>query len=153
MIVRTIVFYSAAAATVCFAVRRGGRPEQATAALLTVAAIATTLLPGASVRSVVWSLFVVDLTLLVGLTAIALSADRFWPMYFSAVQLVTVGLHGVRAYDQTLLPAVYARLGGELAYPTLLILAIGTWRHHRRLPETDWIWQVRDESAKASYRG
>lgn len=143
MIIRAVLFYAAATATVVYAVRRGGQPERVTSAMLIIAAIGTTLLPGMSFREVVWPLFAIDLALLIGLVALSVLADRYWPMYFAAIHLITVALHGVRAYDRTIIPTVYARLGGELAYPTLAVLAIGTWRHCQRGRERDWSWQPR----------
>ena len=145
MIVRIALFYLAAAAAAAYAWRRGGQPERATAAMLIVAAVATGLVPtvpGVTFATVVWPLLAIDVLLLAGLTIVALVADRYWPLYFCAVHLMAVAIHGVRAYDADILPSVYARLGGELAYPTLVILVVGTWRHRRRSPETDWSWQV-----------
>ena len=149
MIARIALFYCAAAAAAAYAWRRGGQPERAIAAMLIVAAVATGLIPtvpGVTFAKVVWPLLAIDILLLAGLTVVALFADRYWPLYFCAVQLVAVALHGVRAYDVTILPNLYARLGGELAYPTLLILVVGTWRHAWRGPETDWSWQVKDRA-------
>lgn len=144
-IVRSLIFLVAAVPTCLFAVRRGGSPERIVAALICLAVIATSLIPPHTWRGVVAPLLVIDAAMLAGLVGVALFADRFWPMYFAAVQLLTVGVHGVRAYDASVLPSVYARLAGELAYLTLAILAIGTWRHVKRGPEADWSWQVGHE--------
>lgn len=149
MIVRIASFYLVAAASVAYAWWRGGQPERVTAAMVMIAAIATGLIPtvpGITFAKVVWPLFAIDMLLLAGLTVVALLADRFWPLYFCAIHLVAVALHGVRAYDPTVLPTLYARLGGELAYPTLVILIAGTWRHALRGPEPDWSWQIRKGS-------
>jgi hypothetical protein len=141
VIIRATLFLAATAAASAYAVRRGGQPERISAALVVAATIATMVIPAASYRTVVWPLFAIDAALLVGLVAVALVADRFWPLYLAAVQLLTVALHGVRAYDLVILPAVYARIGGELGYLAIGILAVGTWRHWRRGDEPDWSWQ------------
>ena len=153
MIIRIALFYLVAASCVTYAWWRGGQPERAIATMLMVAAIATGLIPtvpGITFATVVWPLFAIDILLLAGLVAVALVADRHWPLYFCAIHLVAVALHGVRAYDPTIVPNVYARLGGELAYPTLLILVVGTWRHALRSPEPDWSWQIPDRSDRAA---
>lgn len=152
-VLRAAAFAPAAAVTCVYAWRRGGQPERVTAAMTATAIVATLVVPRADFSRVVDQLLLIDGALLLGLTAVALAADRFWPLYFAALQLLTVALHGVRAYDPAILPAVYARLGGELAYPTLVILAIGTWRHVRRGAEADWSWQVaRDPIANGGGR-
>jgi len=110
-----------------------------------IGSLATSLVPFHTYQQVVRPLLVIDLAMFVGLLAIALAADRYWPLYTAALQLLAVALHGVRAYDPVILPDVYARLGGELVYPLLLALVLGTRRHVRRRPETDWVWQVRHE--------
>ena len=145
VIARALVWYAVAVPTCLYAARRGGGPERAVAALVIAASVATMLVPsepGVTYLTVVWPLLAVDVVMLAGLMAVALAADRYWPIHFAAVHLLSVLLHGVRAYDPTILPGVYARLGGELGYVTLAILAAGTWRHVRRGGDVDWTWQV-----------
>lgn len=151
-IIRSLVFLLVAVPTCLYAARRGGAPERLVGAMVVVATIATTLVPRQSWQTVVEPLLVIDGVMFIGLVAVALYADRFWPLYFAAVQLLTMAVHGVRAYDQTILPEVYARISGELAYIALGILAVGTWRHRRRSPEPDWSWQVKDEQSSFDAR-
>lgn len=152
-LVRSLLFLTAAIPACGYAWLRGGAPERLTALLVMIAITATTVLPTASYRQVVWPLLAVDGALLIGLVAIALFADRFWPLFLAAVQLLAVAVHGVRAYDESILPTVYARLGGELGYMVVGILAVGTWRHWRRGPECDWSWQVRCDHASPALVG
>lgn len=152
-IVRSLLFVISAAATALYAMRHGGQPERAVAIMIVSAVAITACLPRWYYAQVVWPLLAVDCSMLAGLLLVAAWADRFWPLYFAAFHLLTVVLHGVRAYDPMILPDVYARIGGQLAYPTLAILAIGTWRHRRRGPELDWSWQVRRERAVAGPAG
>lgn len=144
-VVRSVIFLSVAIPTCIFAARRGGAPERIAAALVCLATIASTLVQPITWAHVVQPLLAIDVTMLAALVVLALFADRYWPLYFAAVQLLTVGVHGVRAYDTSILPEVYARLAGELAYVALAILAAGTWRHVRRGPEPDWSGQVAHE--------
>lgn len=104
--------------------------------MLLVAAIANWLVPAGytSFSSVFWPILWIDLTLLLGLTAVATFADRFWPIWIAACQFITVAGHGVRAYDPDLLAAAYWLIIGSIAYPMLAMLVVGVWRHHRRLP-------------------
>ena len=89
-----------------------------------------------------WGGLTIDLAFLASLIVIAVRADRFWPLWLAALQLVAIGVHGVRAYDPHILPIVYARIVGEIAYPMLALLVIGTVRHHSRAlrfgGERDW---------------
>lgn len=144
-LLRSAVFVAAAIPSCWYAARRGGAPERVTAALIVLAIIATTVITDHNYRHVVAPLVLVDAAMLTGLVAVALAADRYWPLYVAAIQLLTVALHGVRAYDPTILPDVYARLGGELAYPILIMLVLGTRRHVQRGKEPDWVWQVRHD--------
>ena len=144
-ILRSALFLVVAIPTCWYAARRGGGPELVVSGLILLGILATTFVPQQTYRQVVEPLLVVDSLVLTGFVVVALTADRYWPLYVAAIQLLTVTLHGVRAYDVTILPDVYARLGGELAYPLIIVLLLGTRRHVRRAPEADWLWQVQHE--------
>lgn len=139
--VRSILFLSAAIPICLYAMSRGGEPERAAAAMVAAAIVATELVPFHRYDQVVVALAAIDGALFVGMVALALVADRFWPMYFAAIQAVTLMIHVGRLLAGSILPEVYARFAGELAYPALAVLAIGTWRHRRRRPERDWAWE------------
>lgn len=131
-----------------YAAAQGGAPERLVAAMLAVAAAATTLLPRPSLvayDAVFWGVVWVDLALLIALVAVAATADRFWPMWLAALQLITLATHGVRGYDSSLLPWAYWLLAGKIAYPMMLLLVVGTVRHRERkhagLPEFAWTAQ------------
>jgi hypothetical protein len=74
----------------------------------------------------------VDLVTLVGFTAIALFSQRFWPLWVAGFQLTTLVGHLLKAIDWSLLPRAYGTAQAFWSYPILLILAIATWRSHRR---------------------
>lgn len=160
---RVLVFAAVLFGTCLYAFRRGGAPERWTAALLLLAALASYLLPhvpGYTYVHVEWQRVAIDGALLAGLIAVSLTADRFWPLYLTAFHALTVTTHGVRAYDPAVLPIVYTRVAAWLAYPGLLLLAIGVARHRRRVlagaREFDWTFQrqaARDETRADDTRG
>src|SRR3546814_11663363 len=98
-------------------------------------------------------MLLIDFGLLLALSAIAGAADRFWPIWLAAFQLVAVAAHGVTAYNPEILPVAYWWIVGKIAYPMFAIFAIGTRRLHRRtragLKAYDWTHQ-RQRAAYAS---
>jgi len=144
-VTRILLFCVAQVLVSGYALWRGGKPERLVGSVLLIAMIATALMPVAPGRSYYMlhlPLLAIDLLLLSALTAVALRANRFWPLWLAALQLLAIGVHGVRAYDPHILPIVYARIVGEIAYPMLALLVIGTVRHHSRAlrlgGERDW---------------
>lgn len=127
-----------------YALRRGGGPERWTAGTMAAGAAATALalqffrIETAGVNR---ALLLVDLAVLIGLTALAARANRFWPMWVAALQLLAIAVHFVAGLDNSILPAVYNQTLGKVAYPMILLLVVGTYRHHRRcrlVAERDW---------------
>lgn len=117
------------------AFRWGGWPERVAAMLYLGAALLSVLLrPALGVKFHVldWSLVAIDVSLLAGLLAIALWADRWWPIAATALQAVATLAHVAK----TINPGIYA-LGYQLmeessAYPTLIILALAIFRARQR---------------------
>ncbi len=142
-----VILFNAILAAVCgYAFWAGGAPERWTASIFAAAAAATfvapfynALRPYAQVEPMLLS---VDVLMLFGLVAIALRADRFWPLYVSALHLIAIAIHGVKAFQPSLVPWMYAGASGKIAYPMLILLAVGAWRHRHRLAEfgsdRDW---------------
>lgn len=139
--VRIVLFELLQLAVSGYALLRGGLPERWVAAMLLIASWTTLVasaFPIGGFRTVELYRLSIDLALAVGLIAVALRANRFWPLWMAAFQLVTMGLHGVRAYDPGILPIVYSRLTGQIAYPMCIVLVLGT-RHYRRRLRTDGV--------------
>ena len=116
---------------------RGGAPDRAAAAMMlaaSVASFATQAQPfsGSFHKVQVW-VFVIDLLLLIGLFVLALVSTRFWPLWLTGLQLLAVIGHLVRAIDASTLPMGYQFLVSFEAYPMLLLVALGAWRHRKRL--------------------
>jgi hypothetical protein len=128
-----------------YALFRGGAPERLVALFMVVAAVATGLMspqgPPDFTR-LVRALLMIDLAFLVAVMAVALFADRYWPLWIAALQLTTLAVHGVRVYDPTLVPYAYAWTVAKAAYLMLFLLIAGVWRHEARTrsgrAEYDW---------------
>lgn len=84
--------------------------------------------------------------------AVALNANRMYPLWFAAVQLLAVFAHLARALAVDILPLVYAMMFIGPSYLQILILALGIWLHRRRVrrhgPYRSW----RTSSAAGSWR-
>ena len=130
-----VVFNATLILVVAFALWGGGAPERWVSGLMFVANAATALLPydpGSTFLSLDWSGFGVDAVLFVAFTAVALRANRYWPIWLAALQLVSVAIHVIRMVDRALVPLVYAWSIGQIAYPLMALLVAGTIRHRRR---------------------
>jgi hypothetical protein len=75
---------------------------------------------------------IVDSLVLVSFIFIAMRSDRFWPLWVAGLQLTISMSHLFKAIDLGLMPRAYAAAERFWSYPTLLIIAIGAWRQHRR---------------------
>lgn len=121
----------------CFyALLRGGAPERIVALSLFTAYAATLRAysaPPSRFDQVEVAVLTVDALLFCALAAVALRADRFWPLAVAGLHLATVGTHVVKFFDVNMIRVTYAVMIAMWSYPMLFILAIGTWRHRRRL--------------------
>jgi hypothetical protein len=130
------VFIPLLLAVCVYAWWRGGSDERIVAAAC-LAGTAATLLVISPLRlrysGVEEGLFLVDLAVLVGFVAVALRSKRFWPLWVAGLQLTTSLGHILKGVDQDLLPRAYGAALQFWSYPILLILAVGTFRAHRRM--------------------
>ena len=119
-----------------YAFARGEAESRIAAAICGAASIASVIVmsPMAGRYSRIESgVFIVDLAVLIGFTAIALRSDRFWPLWLAGLQLTTILAHMFKAIDFQLVPQIYAAAARFWVYPIFLIIVIGTWRsQHRR---------------------
>lgn len=126
----TVLLTAAAAAWIW-----GAGPEKAVAALYVAAAVATILVrPAMSIRygSVELSVFAIDVLLLIGLTIVVVRSDRWWTVCAMALQSLTVLAHVGRMFNPHLWRLGYQMMAEWAAWPTLLLLAYGTWSAWRR---------------------
>lgn len=145
--VHVIAFNAFLAFCLIYSLKRGGEPEKAAmlsqlaAAVLTIAAIH--VLPhSATFGSFALALGLVDLGLLVALTAIALRANRLWTIVLAGLQLSTMVVHLSKVLFPALPAASYGIFAQFWAWPMLLTTAVGTYRHAMRVrrfgAERDW---------------
>lgn len=115
---------------------RGGAPEKAGASVLAVGTLFTLLalspLAG-RFRSLESGVFIVDIGVLLGYIAVALFADRLWPMFIAGLQGAEIGIHLIRMTAPDVLPFGYAIGLAIWGYFMLMTLAYGTHQHRRRL--------------------
>lgn len=124
------------ALVVLYALLRGKRDERHVGIIFVVGVIATELvLPPARERfaDVETKLMLVDLAVFAGCLWVALRSDRFWPLWIAGLQLTAMLGHVLKAVDVQLFARAYAAALVFWAYPMLIILAVGTWRSHRRI--------------------
>ena len=133
-------------ASALYAFVRGGAPERVVAAAFIAAATASfAARPLAHVRyhDTEFGLLLIDAALLAVLVAVALWANRFWPIWIAAFQLFALLVHIAMLYQQDVLPIVYFVVISRIAYPMLLMLLVGTALHFHRLQrhgaDPDWI--------------
>lgn len=74
----------------------------------------------------------IDGAVLAAFTLVAIRSDRFWPLWLAGLQLTTTMAHFLKAIHFGLMPQAYAAAEKFWSYPILVILAVGTWRGHRR---------------------
>ena len=115
---------------------RGGTDERAVAATCLAGTLATVLVISPlrqRYAGVEEGLLFVDLAVLAGFIAVALRSKRFWPLWVAGLQLTTSLGHILKGIDQDLMPRAYGAALQFWSYPILLIVAVGTYRSHRRL--------------------
>jgi hypothetical protein len=114
---------------------RGGSSEKAAAALLLSAAVLSWVVMDhgkANFSKPEWGLFVVDFALAIALITLSLRADRYWPMWLSALQIVSLLMHPAFGISQNRMAFAYAIASIFWSYPMMLILILGTIRHSQR---------------------
>jgi hypothetical protein len=135
MFPRYYIFWAVLLLTCGYALLRGRKYERLTALVCLLASVVSVL-----ARSPVHQRYVgveagdlvVDTAVLFAFVAIALRSDRFWPLWVAGLQLTMNLSHFLKALDSDLIPQAYAVAERFWSYPILLILAVGTWRGHRR---------------------
>lgn len=118
-----------------YALLRGKRDERYVGIIFVVGVVATELvLPPVRTRfeDVETRAMLVDLAVFAGFLWVALRSDRFWPLWMAGLQLTAILGHVLKTVDVHLFARAYAAALVFWAYPMLLILAIGTWRSHKR---------------------
>jgi len=131
------ILYLALLALSCgYAFYRGGRYERLVAAVCILGTVATVAVNSTFNRlysHVEAGALAVDLAVLTAFVVVALQSDRFWPLWVAGLQLTTSVAHFLKALDPHLIPQAYGLAVRFWSYPILIILAVGSWRAHRRM--------------------
>jgi hypothetical protein len=135
MISHKYIFWALLIVTCGYALWRGRKFEQLSALVCIFASIV-------SVAARAWSQdhfgvqgsdMAIDTLVLIAFVAIALRSDRFWPLWAAGLQLTISMSHLFKAIQPDLMPLAYAAAERFWSYPTLVIIAVGAWRQHRRM--------------------
>jgi hypothetical protein len=124
-------------ATWGYAGLKGGAPERIGATILLVGSaltlLAVTAAPAHRFVSVELGILAVDVATLIAFLVLALYAERFWPLWITALQAIGTAGHAVKLVDPQILRWGYAFALAFWSYPMLLLLVAGTWSHQKRL--------------------
>ncbi len=133
-----MLFLALFAASSIYALIRGGAPERLTTVLLLSALILTILTASPEAtrfRHAETTLFLIDLALFAALYLLSLFTTRFWPIWMSAMQGLTVLGH-VSVFDQPGTGFGYAVLEQIWSWPMSILLIAAVYRHRQRLART-----------------
>lgn len=124
------------AAAALYALRRGGTPEKQVAAILVGIQLLDMAYHALGARSHYLKVDAFhafnDGWALVAMLAVALTANRFWPLWVAAFQVIACCAHYVRIMDLTVPPMVYAVMIRAPLWSQIFVLLLGTWNHARR---------------------
>jgi len=115
-----------------YAIFRGSRPEYLGAAIMIVGSLSTLAIGRMVANS--WTnvergIFAVDIVALIALIYLALTSERFWPLWATAFHLLAVTIHTAMIVAPQITPWAFATGAVFWAYPMLLALAIGSYEH------------------------
>jgi hypothetical protein len=79
-----------------------------------------------------WSYVALDVLAAIGFVAIAVNANRNYPLWIAGFQLVALGAHAVRGLGDAVSPIAYVILVSGPSYCQLLLIFGGFLRHVRR---------------------
>ncbi len=130
------IFRGLLALVALYAFLRGSRDERLVGLICIAGALVSHLVISPLTQrfeGVETPVMIVDLGVFVAFLAVALRSERFWPLWVAGLQLTAMMGHAFKALDSNLIPRAYGAALYFWAYPIVLILAVGTWRTHRRL--------------------
>jgi hypothetical protein len=134
--VRLVIFLTLFAISVLYALRKGGGPERAAAIIFIFMTVSDPFVHALTPPTYVKldpGHFIIDLLGWAALLFVALSANRFWPLWVSSLQTISLIAHVTKFLDYSIHPLVYAIMQVSSFYPLLIILMIGTYNHQMRL--------------------
>jgi len=145
-----ILFFSLWLGACVYAAIRGGGPERLAAAAQFSAVVATICFQLTRSRAG-WSgmeigIALTDLSLFLAIVAIAMVSTRFWPMLQASMLGCDLFSHLAKTLGPDIMPRAYYMTVAFWGYPTVILLAVATWRHRVRLKrygvDYAWVWQL-----------
>lgn len=130
------VFTILLVACTAYAFLHGGTPERVGAAIYAAGSVATWLVvsaPPIRFRGVEIGVFIVDACVFLGFVLLALRANRFWPIWVSALVGLGIAGHLAMLLHPQVIPWAYAVVLSIWSYPILATMTAGTWLHRRRM--------------------
>jgi len=122
---------------ICFyAAIKGGQPERRAVMIFILGIILTIIAASSSEQRFAQpevGILVTDLAMLSAFVVLALKAERYWTLWICSMQIIQVLSHIPKIIIPELLPQAYFVIAAIWAYPMLIVLAIGTYRHQQRL--------------------
>jgi hypothetical protein len=128
------LYYALAVACSVYVGIKGAGPERFGAAIILVgSALSTAAMSGAKYASVEIGVFLVDVAALVAFLALAIRAERLWPLWVTALQIIGTAGHAVKFTDAEVIRTAYAIAMAVWSYPMWFLIVLGTWNHQKRL--------------------
>lgn len=130
------VYYALFAACGLYVLLKGGAPEKVGATILaigSVLSVAAVSSPAGRFGAVEVGVFLVDVATLIAFLVLALRAERYWPLCVTALQAIGTAGHAAKLLDPGVIRSAYAIVLSLWGYLMLLLIALGTWNHQRRL--------------------
>ncbi|MGH6696313.1 MAG: hypothetical protein ACREBX_13610 [Sphingopyxis sp.] len=159
MMLRIAFFVTILLVALVYAVRKGGGPERAMAAVLVAMLLtdqALHLFVPVQYLAVDTGHLLIDILAAVATLAIALLAHRFWPMIAAALQFLPLLAHSTRAIEIDLHSAAYLTMQVAGSWPLAPLLVVATWRHQQRLArngsDPSWVPLSRRSNPTAAKR-
>lgn len=131
-----IVFVGLLAACCLYAWWGGGAPERIGAAIFAAGSALSHfafLLSSQRFREVEAGILLVDVATFLAFLALAMRANRFWPIWMSGLLGVGIVAHLAMKLSPQILPYAYRFILSAWSYPMLALIAIGTWQHRKQL--------------------
>lgn len=130
-------FYFIGLLVICsvYAFIAGGGPERIGAAAYALSVAATYLIlwsHASEWQTVELGVFTVDVLVFAIFVILAVRADRYWPLWVSALLGLGILGHMARWAGPDVIPWAYAVILTIWSYPILAIIALGTFNHQRR---------------------
>tara|TARA_A100001391_G_scaffold78331_1_gene50550 strand:- start:10760 stop:11227 length:468 start_codon:yes stop_codon:yes gene_type:complete len=135
---RAIFQYLAILGLFVYAFYRGGPPEKCASAILLGMVVLVVIYPiafpqGGEYDSVEIGYFLIDLIAVLAFAALALKANRMYPLWLLAAQLISLMMHLTRDINVAMPGIVYFILMRAPSYILIVALAVGLYCHRKRI--------------------